>query len=85
MYCRKGNLLESWNHFKYRNNILISRLYEQFSQNSPNLGHFSKFEKISLLEHKHIIYHCEVGDLDIRNIQFVSRKIQISRFFEVIL
>ena len=31
IYRRKGNLSESPNHFKYRENILISRFYEQFS------------------------------------------------------
>ena len=47
IYRRKGNLSESPNHFKYRENILISRFYEQFSRSSRNLGHFWKFEKIS--------------------------------------
>ena len=40
IYRRKGNLSESPNHLKYRKNILISRFYEQSSQNSRNLGHF---------------------------------------------
>ena len=56
IYRRKVNLLESPNHFKYRENILISRFYEQFSRSSRILGHFWKFEKISLLEHKNILY-----------------------------
>ena len=47
IYRRKGNLSESSNHLKYRENILISLFYEQFSRSSPNLGHFWKFEKIS--------------------------------------
>ena len=47
IYRRKGRLSESPNHFKYRENILISRFYEQFSRSSRNLGHFWKFEKIS--------------------------------------
>ena len=68
IYRRKKNLLESPNHFKCRKNILISRFYEQFSRSSRNLGHFWKFEKISLLEHKHIIYHFEAGDLEMPNI-----------------
>ena len=68
IYRRKENLLESPNHFKCRKNILISRFYEQFSRSSQNLGHFWKFEKISLLEHKHIIYHFEAGDLQMPNI-----------------
>ena len=36
IYRRKGNLSESSNHFKYRENILILQFYDQF-----------KFEKIS--------------------------------------
>ena len=40
IYCPKSNLSESPNHFKYRKNILISRLHEQFSRSSPILGHF---------------------------------------------
>ena len=47
---------------KYWENILISQFNEQFSRSSQNLGHFWKFEKIS---NKHIIYHFEVGDLEI--------------------
>ena len=47
IYRRKGNLSESPNHLKYRENILISRFYEQFSRSSRNLGHFWKFEKLS--------------------------------------
>ena len=46
-YHRKGNLLESPNHLKYCENMLILRFYEHFSQNSQNLGHFWKFEQIS--------------------------------------
>ena len=74
MYHRKEkeNLSESLNHLKYRETILISRFYEHFSQNIRNLGHFWKFEKISLLEHKYIIYHFKAGDLEM---PFVSRKI----------
>ena len=47
IYCWKRNLSESPIHFRCRQNILISRLYEQFSRNCRNLGHFLKFEKIS--------------------------------------
>ena len=49
IYSRKGNLSESPNHLKYREDILISRFYEQFSRSSQNLGHFWKFEKIQTL------------------------------------
>ena len=69
IYRQKGNLSESPNHLVYLENILISRFYEQFSRSSRNLGHFWKFEKnLKLLEHKHIIYHFEAGDLEIPNI-----------------
>ena len=47
IYRRKGNLPESPNHLKYRENVLISQFYEQFSRSCRNLGHFWKFEKIS--------------------------------------
>ena len=47
IYRRKGNVSESPIHFKYRENILISRFYEQFSRSSRNLGHFLKFAKIA--------------------------------------
>ena len=47
---RKGNLSESPNQFKYRKNILISRLYDRFSRNGRNLGHFWKFEKFQTLK-----------------------------------
>ena len=45
------------------------------------LGHFRKFEKnIELMEHKHVICHFKACDMEITNIQFVSRKIQILHF-----
>ena len=68
IYRRKENLSESLNHLKYRENILISRFYKHFSRNGRNLGHFWKFEKISLLEYEHIIYHFEERDLEIPNV-----------------
>ena len=46
IYCQKGNLSESPNHLKYRENISILRFYEHFSRNSWNLSHFWKLEKI---------------------------------------
>ena len=39
IYRRKGNLSESPNHFKYRENILISWFYEQFSRSREKLSH----------------------------------------------
>ena len=49
IYRRKGNLSESPNHLKYRENILISRFYEHFSRNSRNLGHFGSLKKFQTL------------------------------------
>ena len=68
MYRRKGNLSESPNHQKYWENILISRFYEQFSRSSRILGHLEVRKNFKLLEHEHIIYHFEAGDLEIPNI-----------------
>ena len=69
IYRRKENLSESPNHQKYWENILVSRFYEQFSQNRRNLGHFWKFRKnFKLLEYQHIIYHFKARDLEIPNI-----------------
>ena len=56
IYRRKGNLSESPNHLKYRENILISRFYEQFSRSSRNLGHFWKFKQISNFYNTNISY-----------------------------
>ena len=49
IHCRKGNLSESPNHFKYWKNILISRFYEQFSRSSRILGHFGSTKKFQTL------------------------------------
>ena len=68
IYCGKENLSESPNHLKYRENILISRSYEQFSRNSRNLAILEVRKNFKLLEHKHIIYHFEAGDLEMPNI-----------------
>ena len=56
IYRRRGNLLESPNHFKYWKNILISRFYEQFSRSSRILGHFWKYEKMSNSQNTNISY-----------------------------
>ena len=48
IYRWKENLSESPNHLKYREKYFdFAVFYEHFSQNSRNLGHFWKFEKIS--------------------------------------
>ena len=55
IYRRKGNLSESPNHFKYRENISISRFYEQFSQSGRILGHLRACERV-LVSDKFIGY-----------------------------
>ena len=60
IYHWKGNLSKSPIHFRYRQNILISRLYEQFSQNDSAVASEKKFK---LLKYEHIIYHFKAHDL----------------------
>ena len=50
-------------HFKYWKNILISRIYEEFSRNAPQ----GLQKKISLLKYEYIIYSFEARDLEISN------------------
>ena len=59
-------------HFKYWKNILISRLYEQFSRNDSEMAVRKKFK---LLKYEHINYHFKARDLEILLIQIVSRNI----------
>ena len=67
----KGNLSKSSIYFRYRQNILISRLYEQFSRNAPQ-----RLKKnLKLLKYEHIIYHFKAHDLEIPLICIVSRNI----------
>ena len=64
IYRRKGNLSESPNHFKYRENILISRFYEQFSRSSQNLGRFrSSNTNISYIILKRVIWRFQIYNL----------------------
>ena len=49
-------------HFKYWKNILISRLYEQFSRNDSAKAPEKNFK---LLKYEHIIYSFEARDLEI--------------------
>ena len=73
IYRRKGNLSESPNHQKYWENILISQFYEQFSRSSRNLGHFGSSKKLQTLRTQTYHISFEAGDLEIPNIQFVSK------------
>ena len=56
MYHWKGNLLESPIHFRYQQNILISRLYEQFSRNDSAMAPEWLSEKISNPENMNRLY-----------------------------
>ena len=51
-------------HFKYWKNILISRLYEQFSRNDSVMAPEKIFR---LLKYERIIYSFEARDLEISN------------------
>ena len=64
IYHWKENLSKSPIHFRYRQNILISRLYEQFSRNDPAMAPEKNFK---LLKYEHIIYSFEARDLEISN------------------
>ena len=52
IYRWKGNLMASRIHFKYWKNILISRLYEQFSRKDSAMALEKNFK---LLKYEHII------------------------------
>ena len=70
-------------HFKYWENILISRLYEQLSRNGSSMAPERLFEKISnFKKNEHVIYYLKARGLEISNIQLLSRNIQISRKYE---
>ena len=58
----KGNLSKSPIHFRYRQNILISQLLEQFSRNDSAMVPEKNFR---LLKYEHI-YHFKAHDLKIR-------------------
>ena len=48
IYHWKGNLSESPIHFRYRQNILISRLYEQFLRNGSAMAPEKKFQTFKI-------------------------------------
>ena len=56
IYHWKGNLSKSPIHFRYRQNILISRLYDQFSRNDSGMAPEKNFKR---LKYEHIIYSFE--------------------------
>ena len=47
IYYWKGNLSKSPIHFRYRQNVLISRLHEQFLRNAPQ-GFRKKFQTFKI-------------------------------------
>ena len=72
IYYWKGTLMASRIHFKYWKNILISRLYEQFSRNDSTMDpeKISNFKNMNVLyiALKHVIwrfricnYFCEIS------------------------
>ena len=56
IYRWKGNLMASRIHFKYWKNILILRLYEQFSQNDSEMAPEWLSEKISNFSNTNILH-----------------------------
>ena len=63
IYHWKGNLSKSPIHFGCRQNILISRLYEQFSRNDYATASEKKFR---LVKHEHIIFSKSVLNIKTR-------------------
>ena len=62
IYHWQGNSSKSPIHFRYRQNILISPLYDRFSRNDSAMAPDKKFR---LLKYEHIIYHFKAHDLGI--------------------
>ena len=62
IYHWKGNLSKSPIHFRYLQNSLILRFYEQFSRNNSAMAPEKDFK---LLRYEHIIYHFIAHDLEI--------------------
>ena len=69
IYRRKENLSESPNHFKYRENILVSRFYEQsefrpFLEVRKNFKLFKLWStNISYIILKRVIWRCQIYNL----------------------
>ena len=63
-YLKSWNLSKSPIHFRYRQKILISRVYEQFSRNESAMAPEKNFK---LLKYEHIIYSFEARNLQILN------------------
>ena len=66
IYHWKGNLMKSRTHFKYWENIFISRSYESLSRFWSNLGYFERWKKF--LKCEQFIYHLKVRDLEMPRI-----------------
>ena len=65
IYCWKGNLSESPNHFKYRKVFWFRDFMSNFCEWSKFRPFLEVQKNFELLEHKHIIYHFEASDLEI--------------------
>ena len=59
-YHWKGNLSKSPIHFRYRQNISISRLYEQFLRNDSTKAPQWLQKKFQTFKYEHIIYHFRI-------------------------
>ena len=62
IYHWEGNLSKSPIHFRYQQNILISRLYEQSSRNDSAVA---QEKNVKFLKYEQIIYHFKTHDLEI--------------------
>ena len=79
IYRWKGRLSKSPIHFRYRQNILISRLYEQFSRNDSVMAPEKNFK---LLKYEHIIYHFKAHDLEISSyFAKIAHRVAKSKYF----
>ena len=78
IYHWKGNLSKSPIYFRYRQNILISRLYKQFSRNDSPMAP----EKV--LKFDNTIYHFKGHDLETPLISIVHKIAKFRYFAKVI-
>ena len=68
IYLWKGNLSSSRIHFKYWKNILISQLYEQFCEITPQWLQKGCPKKFQTFKYEHIIYSFEARGLVIPSV-----------------
>ena len=90
IYRWKSNLTANRIHFKCWEKILISRFYEQFSQNGSAMAPERLFEKISNFKNtnilyiilKHVVWRFRIYNY-FREIFKISRKYEQNRFREI--